>query len=187
MNANQSTGIGLSARWWTAMVVGLATMVALSAPAQAQEPVDCGRVEIKLADLFPSPICYRTSFRGGGTIGRTQSAHGESRDYMIHFQSSKSGAGQTYLYRLSFDELMDYYGLSQGQRMLSPEQPLSDGFDYVSVGGKGLDSCVLFLKQVGVIRDGYRRHYFGLACDKGRDGAYSPSEAQALLDLVKDY
>lgn len=188
MESIQKIGAGVFAGWrWLAIFVGLTVPLVLTASAQAQEPVSCDSIGIELSDQFTSPICYRTRFRGGGTIGRNQSIHGESRDYMIHFQSSRSGAGHTYLYALDFEKLMGIYGMTSGQKVLGPEREIKDGFSYVSVGGGGLDSCILLLKQLRPIRDGYRSQYFGLACDKGRAGEYAPEDAAALLDLVKDY
>ena len=188
MENTRRIGGGVFVGWqWLVMVLGLATSMSLTIPAQAQEPVNCDGISIELADQFASPICYMTRFRGGDVIGRTQSIQGESRDYMIHFQSSRSGAGSTYLYALDFDKLMDFYGMSAGQKALGPEREAGDGFSYVSVGGNGLDACILFLKQTRPIRNGYRAQYYGLACDKGREGEFAPEDAAALLDLVKGY
>lgn len=180
---------GSNAAGWRglALVVGVCMSLGLTVPSQAQEPVECDSIQIELSDQFSSPICYMSRFRTGGTIGRNQSAHGESRDYMIHFQSSRSGAGSTYVSAIDFDMLMGFYGLSDRQKILGMEREIDDGFRYVTVGGSGLDSCILFLKQVRPIRSGYRSQYYGLACDKGQVGEYRPEEAALLLDLVKDY
>ena len=169
---------------WLA-VVQIVTVI--GAPAAAQEPIDCGRISIKLSDEFSSPICRRSRFRTGGTIGRSESAFAESRDYLMSFHLARSGAGNTYLNAISIEQLFDWFGMDTGQQILGPEQEIADGFDYVSVGAKGLDSCILFLKQVRPIRDGYRSHYYGLACDKSHSGAYDPAKAEALLALVEDY
>lgn len=169
------------------IVAGALAAIGLSGPAKAQQPVDCDTLNIELADMFTSPICYKTRFRGSGTIGRSESIHGETPDYMINFQSARSGAGSTYLTAVDFPTLMDYYGLSGGLQILGAEREATDGFDYVSIGGAGLDSCILFLKQTRPIRSGYRAQYFGIACDKRRGGEYSQEDAIALLDLIKDY
>ncbi len=161
--------------------------IGLSGPARAQQPVDCDVLNIELVDMFTSPICYKTRFRGSGTVGRSESIHGETPDYMINFQFARSGSGYTYLSALDFQMLMDYYGLTGGLEILGAEREARDGFDYVSVGGEGLDSCILFLKQTRPIRGGFRARYFGIACDKRREGEYSQEDAIALLDLIKNY
>ncbi len=178
--------IGAGWRQGTA-VAGSLLVLGISGPAQAQDPVDCDNVGIELAEQFTNPICYRTRFRGSGTIGRTESIHGETPNYLINYQFSRSGSGHTYLGSIDFDALMDYYGLSGNLKILGVAREASDGFDYVSVGGPGLDSCILFLKQTRPIRNGYRARYYGLACDKRRQGEYSPAEAMALLDLIKNF
>ena len=169
------------------IAVGILAMTAAAGPAQAQQPVDCDTLNIELVDMFTSPICYKTRFRGSGTIGRSESIHGETPDYMINFQFARSGSGYTYLSALDFEMLMDYYGLTGGLEILGAEREVRDGFDYVTVGGEGLDSCILFLKQTRPIRGGYRARYFGIACDKRQVGEYSPADAAELLDLIKNY
>lgn len=177
---------GIGAGWRAAAVVAaLAAVLGLPGTARAQAPVDCGNLNIELADFFTSPICYKSRFQNG--TGRYESIHGESTDYLVNFRSSRSGAGSTYLHALDFPKLMDYYGMTGVVEVLGREGDAGDGFDYVSVGAPGYDSCILFLKQVRPIRNGYRANYFGLACDKRRNGEYSPQEAEALLDLIKDY
>ena len=168
-------------------LAALPLLIATERPAAAQEQVDCGRVSIKLSTEFSSPICRRSRFRTGGTLGRSESAFAESRGYLMSFHLARSGAGHTYLSSISIEEIFDWFDMSGGQRIMGPKQATVDGFDYVTVGGKGLDSCILFLKQLRPIRDGYRSHYFGLACDKEHTGAYNPSQAAALLALVEDY
>ncbi len=179
-------GIGAGSRV-VAIVAGLIAVSGLPGTAQAQEPVDCDNLNIELAEMFISPICYKTRFRGSGTIGRSESIHGETPDYLINFQFARSGAGYTYLSSIDFPDLMDYYGLSGNLKILGAEGDAGDGFDYVSIGGDGLDSCILFLKQTRPIRSGYRARYYGIACDKRRQGEYRPEEAAALLDLIKNY
>ncbi len=174
--------------WWgLAIVVGLAVAVGIPVSAGAQEPVDCDGLNIELVDLFANPICYKSRFRGSGTIGSSESIHGETRDYLINFQFARSGSGYTYLSSIDFEVLMNHYGLSKGLDILGPERDARDGFSYVSVGGPGLDSCILFLKQSRPIRNGYRAQYFGIACDKRRQGEYGEEDAIALLDLIKNY
>lgn len=188
MNEISRTAGGIGFGWrLIALAAGVAAMMGLSGPAQAQDPIDCDNLSIELADLFTSPICHRTRFRGGGTIGRSESIHGETRDYMINYHFARSGAGHTYLSSIDFKGLMDYYGLSGNLEILGAQREARDGFDYVSVGGQGLDSCILFLKQTRPIRNGFRARYFGLACDKRRQGEYAPEEAMALLDLIKSF
>ena len=167
-------------------VAAIVAAVVLPSPGNAQEPVDCDRVTLELVDLFANPICYKIRFRGGG-MGRYELIHGETPNYMVNFRSSRAGAGSTYLHALDFDILMDHYGLTGALEILGQEADAGDGFDYVSVGGPGLDSCILFLKQVRPISNGYRANFFGLACDKRRQDAYSPQDAAALLDLIKNY
>lgn len=179
---------GGAARWLLlAALATVAAAVGWMPAAKAQDPVDCGGLSIELDERFVSPICHRSRFRGSGTIGRSESIHGETLDYMINFHSSRSGAGHTYLYALTFDKLMGFYGLTDVLDVLGTQKEAGDGFDYVSVGGPGLDSCILFLKQTRPIRSGYRAQYYGLACDKRRQGEYTPQDAAALLDLIKDY
>lgn len=168
-------------------LMAVAAVFGLSEPVQAQEPVNCDSLNIELADLFVNPVCHRARFRSSGTIGRSESIHGETPDYLMNFQSSRSGSGYTYLGALDFEAIMGYYGLTDTLDILGAEKEAADGFDYVSVGGPGLDSCILFLKQSRPIRSGYRAQYFGIACDKRRQGEYSPEDAIALLDLIKNY
>ena len=175
-----------SGRRLLVIIAGLMA-IGLSNSATAQEPVDCDGLAIELVDLFANPICYKMRFRGSGTIGRAESIHGETPDYLINYQFARSGAGHTYLSAIDFNGLMDYYGLSDQLKILGPVREASDGFDYVSIGGPGLDSCILFLKQTRPIRSGYRARYYGLACDKRRQGEYAPEDAIALLDLIKNY
>ena len=178
---------GISAGWRVIAVVAGLAVLGLAGPAQAQEPVDCEFLNIELVEMFTSPICYKTRFRGSGTIGRTESIHGETPDYLINFQFARSGSGYTYLSSIDFSALMDYYGLSGNLKILGAEGEAGDGFDYVSIGGDGLDSCILFLKQTRPIRGGFRARYYGIACDKRRQGEYAPEDAAALLDLIKNY
>lgn len=170
----------------SAAVIGLAMALPMSGPAQAQEPVDCDSIGIELEDIFRNPICHKVNFRGSG-LGRTESIQGETPDFSIHFQTSRSGAGNTYLHALDFAKLAGFYGLTGRLGILGAEKEAGDGFDYVSIGGKGLTSCILFLKQTRPISSGYRAQYYGMACDKARVGEYSEAEAAALLELVKDY
>lgn len=188
MRKSRRVGGSTAAGWrGLAVAVGVFTFLGLTVPSQAQEPVDCDSVNLELSDHFSSPICYSSRFRTGGTIGRNQTIHGESRDYMVHFQSSRSGAGNTYVSAIDFDMLMGFYGLTDRQKILGTERELGDGFRYVTVGGRGLHSCILLLKQVRPIRSGFRSQYYGLACEKGQEGEYGPEDAASLLDLIKDY
>ncbi len=175
-------GLGL-----VAALAALAAVLGLPEPVRAQEPVNCDSLSVELADLFVNPICHRARFRSSGTIGRTESIHGETPDYLMNFQSSRSGSGYTYLYAIDFETIMGYYGIADTLEIIGAEKEAIDGFKYVSVGGPGLDSCILFLKQSRPIRSGFRAQYFGIACDKRRQGEYSPEDATALLDLIKDY
>ncbi|NNG05937.1 MAG: hypothetical protein HKM95_17795 [Inquilinus sp.] len=188
--ARRITGGFIKFRRLSAVVLWLAVtpvLMTVGAPAAAQEPVDCDRIGIKLSDQFSSPICRTSRFRSSQAMGRRESAFAENRDYLISFHSARSGAGHTYVRSASFDQIFNYFGLSDDKRLIGVPQEAVDGFEYVTVGGKGLDSCILFRKGVRPFRSGFRAQHFGIACDKGRDGEYTPEEAAGLLSMVKDY